>query len=146
MVYVPFLAGRELTADLLNTRLIEVVMDWTPIDDVGNYNTGFTASGDTPRMRKLKIMGVERWEFAGRVTISPSLTANVNTLMFTFDVGYRPSSEKGFPIIGSNTLFYNLRSTISSAGLWQVGIPTAAGNNCSAVYFDSLYIDNPLGV
>lgn len=147
MVYVPFLAGRELTADLLNTRLVEVIMDWTPIDDIGNYAAGFSAGGDTPRMRKISVLGVERWEFAGRVNVvATTITANVNTTMFTFDVGYRPTTERGWPLIGSNTLFYNFRTTISSAGLWQVGLPTAAGNNATGVYLEGIYMENPLGL
>lgn len=145
MTYVPFLAGRELTADLLNTRLLEVIMDWTPIDDIGNFSASFSASGDVPRMRKVRVLGVERWEFAGRVTVA-ALTANTTTLMFTFDVGYRPATEHGWPMVGSNTGFYSVRGTISSAGLWNVGVPTAAGNSCSAIFLDGCYIDNPLSV
>lgn len=147
MPYVPFLAGRELTADLLNTRLIEEVMGWTPIDDIGNYAAGFSAGGDTPRMRKVKILGVERWEYAGRINcVAGTIVANVNTTVFTFDVGFRPTTERGWPLIGSNTLFYNLRNTISSAGVWQAGLPTAAGNNCTGIYLEGAYIENPLGV
>lgn len=145
MAYVPFLAGWELTADRLNTRLIQEVMEWTPIDDIGNFAVNFSASTDVPRMRKINILGVERWEFAGRVTVS-SLTANTTTLMFTFDVGYRPATEHGWPMCGSNTGFYSVRGTISSSGLWNVGVPTAAGASTSAIFLDGVYIDNPLSV
>lgn len=145
VAYVPFLAGRELTADLLNTRLIEEIMEWTPLDDVGNFSAGFTAASDTPRMRKVRILGVERWEYAGRVNIA-ALTANTDTLMFTFDVGFRPVTQHVFPLGGANTLFYTIRGSLPSSGGWTVGVPTAAGNGTSAVFLDGLYIDNPLAV
>lgn len=145
MAYTPFLAGWELTADRLNTRLVQEVMEWTALTSIGSFSANFSASTDTPRMRKIKILGVERWELAGRVNVT-TLAANTNTSMYTFNVGYRTAFEHVFPLGGSNTLFYSVRGSIAATGVWSVGVPTAAGAGTSAIFLDGLYIDNPLAV
>ncbi|WP_329622915.1 hypothetical protein OG357_22900 [Streptomyces sp. NBC_01255] len=144
MVYTPFLAGEILTAGRLNTALVEEVMEWTLLSTIGTYATNFSANASNPpQMRKVKIAGVERWEYEGRITVA-ALASNANTTCFTFNLGYRPAFERGWQLGGATTLFYGVRATLSTAGLLQVGVPTAAGSGTNAILLDGLYIDNPI--
>jgi hypothetical protein len=145
MVYTPFFAGEVLTALKANTRLIEEVMEWTPFTSIGAFASGFSAASYTPRMRKLRILGQERWEYEGRITVTAgSLPANANTTCYTFNTGYRPAFEHGWQISGGSTLFYGVRCTISTGGLLQVGVPTAAGATANGLLLDGLFIDAPI--
>ncbi|MGW1119249.1 hypothetical protein ACWD5B_19410 [Streptomyces tanashiensis] len=144
-VYVPFLAGEELTSGKLNTRLVQEIMEWTPLTSVGAFTAGFSAATLTPMIRKLLFLGAERWEYKGRISVvAGTLVANVNTTCFTFNVGYRPTSEHGWQLAGGATNFYGVRTTIQPSGALQVGVPTAAGNNCNGILLDGLHIDAPI--
>ncbi|MEV4936352.1 hypothetical protein [Streptomyces zaomyceticus] len=145
MVYVPFTAGEYPTADKLNSRLIQELMEWTPFTTIGSFATGFSAATLTPMMRKIRVLGADRWEYKGRITVvAGTIVANVNTTCFTFNVGYRPTTEHGWQLAGGTTGFYGIRTTISTGGLLQVGVPTAAGNNCNGILLDGLHIDAPI--
>ncbi|MDT9688201.1 hypothetical protein Q5762_07495 [Streptomyces sp. P9(2023)] len=144
MVYTPFLAGETVTAGKLNTRLVEEVMEWTPFASIGSFATNFTASGsDAPRMRKVRIMGEERWEYEGRIQVA-ALAVNTDTLAFTFNTGYRPAFEKGWPLVGAASAFYSVRCTLQTSGQLRVGVPTAAGASTNAILLNGMYIDNPV--
>ncbi|MFE2556679.1 hypothetical protein ACFXGT_11675 [Streptomyces sp. NPDC059352] len=144
-MYTPFLAGEIITAGKLNSRLVEEIMEWTPLSDIGTYAGGFSAGTLTPRMRKIRLLGQERWEYEGRMNVTAgTITANTNTLAFTFNVGYRPSFEHGWQLTGASSAFYSVRATISTAGLLQVGVPTAAGNGVNGIMLDGLFIDAPV--
>ncbi|MFF3843484.1 hypothetical protein [Streptomyces sp. NPDC001930] len=148
MVYTPFAAGELLTAGKLNSRIIEELMEWTPFTDIGTFSAGFSAATLTPRMRKVRILGQERWEYQGRVSVvAGTLVANVNTTIFTFNGGtpiYRPTFEHGFQKAGGATAFYGVRMTLQPSGQLQVGVPTAAGNNTNGILLDACYIDAPI--
>ncbi len=144
-MYTPFLAGEILTAGKINSRLVEEIMEWTPIADIGTFSAGFSAASYTPRMRKLRFLGAERWEYEGRITVvAATITPNTNVTAFTFNVGYRPSFEHGWQVTGGATGFYGVRCTISSGGLLQVGVPTAAPNTTTGILLDGLFIDAPI--
>ncbi|MFF9910612.1 hypothetical protein [Streptomyces sp. NPDC013457] len=144
MPYVPFFAGETVTAGKLNSRLIEEVMEWTPWASIGSFATNFTAnSGNPPMMRKIKVLGVERWEYTGRIQVA-ALTANTDTLAFTFNANYRPVAERGWPNVGAVSAFYSVRVTLQTTGQVRVGVPTAAGAGTNAIILDGLCIDDPL--
>lgn len=144
-VYTPFLAGEELTATKLNARLVQELMEWTPITSLGSFSAGFSAAALTPMMRKISFLGAERWEYKGRISVvAGTIVANVNTTCFTFNVGYRPTTEHGWQLAGGTTGFYGIRTTIQTSGALQVGVPTAAGNNCNGILLDGYHIDAPI--
>ncbi|WP_432063341.1 hypothetical protein [Streptomyces sp. S1] len=145
MPYTPFLAGEILTPGKLNSRLIEETMEWTPLTAIGAFASGFSPASYTPRMRKLRLLGQERWEYEGRISVaSGTIVANVNTTAFTFIVGYRPAFEHGWQVSGGSTGFYGIRATISTGGLLQVGLPSGAGNTTNGILLDGLFIDAPI--
>ncbi|MFG2900984.1 hypothetical protein ACGFZH_28345 [Streptomyces zaomyceticus] len=145
MVYTPFAAGETLTAGKLNSRLIEELMEWTPFTDIGTFSAGFSAATLTPMMRKIRLLGQERWEYKGRITVvAATIAANVNTTAFTFNTGYRPTTEHGFQKAGGTTGFYGVRMTLQTSGQLQVGLPTGAGNNTNGIMLDTCYIDAPI--
>ncbi|RSS51363.1 hypothetical protein [Streptomyces sp. WAC01280] len=144
-VYTPFLAGEELTAGKLNSRLIEETMEWTPFTSIGSFASGFSAATLTPMMRKIRMLGQERWEYKGRITVTPTnLPANTNTVVFTFNPGFRPTFEHGMQKVGGTTLFYGVRLTLQPNGQLQAGLPTAAGSNANGILLDTCYIDAPI--
>ena len=143
MTYVPWLAGQTLTADDLDSLLIEETMAWTDLASLGSYATNFSAGTPAPRMHKLMVLGVEVWEFEGRINTT-SLAAATNTTVFTFNTGYRVAHERGFQQFASNSSFYGIRMAFESTGALQVGLPTAAGSSCSGFSLDGIVITNPL--
>lgn len=142
MTYTPWVAGQRLTAGDLDSKIVQETMAWTALASVGSYASGFSAGGPAPRMHKLMVAGTEVWEFEGRINIT-SLTANTNTVAFTFNSGYRVTTERGFQCVGSNTGFYGVRVTFESNGQLMVGVPTAAGSSTSGVLLDHVTITNP---
>ncbi|AMS01578.1 MULTISPECIES: hypothetical protein [Streptomyces] len=145
MVYTPTFAGETLTAAKFNSLLIEETMPWTDFAAIGSFASGFSAASYTPRMRKLRILGQERWEYEGRLAVtSGTIVANVNTTAFTFNVGFRPAFEHGWQVTGGSTGFFGVRAAISTGGLLQVGVPTGAGNTTNGVLLDGLFIDAPI--
>ncbi|MFE5591438.1 hypothetical protein [Streptomyces sp. NPDC056549] len=145
MVYTPFAAGEIITAGKLSSRLIEEVMEWTAFTDIGSFTAGFSAATLTPMMRKLRVLGQDRWEFKGRIAVvAGTIVANVNTTCFNFNAGYRPAFEHGYQLAGGTTGFYGVRTTLQPSGALQVGLPTAAGNNANGILLDGLHIDAPI--
>jgi hypothetical protein len=142
MTYTPWVAGQRVTAGDIDSKIVQETMAWTALSSVGAYASGFSAGGPTPRMRKLMVAGIEEWEFEGRINIS-SLTANTNVIAFTFNTGFRVTTERGFQLVGSNTGFYGVRCTFESNGQLMVGVPTAAGASTSGVLLDGISITNP---
>ncbi|SEO83628.1 hypothetical protein [Actinacidiphila rubida] len=143
MVYTPFNAGQTVTAGQLDTLIASETMPWTQLDSVGVLVSGFTIGTPAARMRKLMLAGTEIWEFEGRITIA-SLTANANTVAFTFNTGFRVGTERGFQCVGANTAFYGVRVTFEPNGQLMVGVPTAAGSGATGVLLDNCTITNPL--
>lgn len=145
MAYVPFLAGQKLTADLLNSVLVQELMPWTAFDDIGNFVTGFTAHSNTPMMRKISFLGQERWEYKGRISIAAgTLAANVDTNAFTFDAAYWPTFEHGWSPCSASSDFFPVRMTLQTNGQLRAGVPTEAGSNANAILLDGIYINEPI--
>lgn len=143
MTYTPFAAGQRLTAADLNTLLITETMEWTNLASVGAFASGFTAGSPAPRMRKVIKLGVEQWEFEGRINIT-TLAANTQVTAFTFSVGFRVAKERGFQQYASTTAFYGMRVGFTSAGLLAIGVPTGAGSGATGVLLDGIVITDPL--
>ncbi|MFG3493010.1 hypothetical protein [Streptomyces sp. NPDC047972] len=152
VAYVPFNAGENLNADKLNSRLVQEIMEWTPFTSIGSFSAGFSAATHTPMMRKIKLLGQERWEYKGRITVANgTIPANSNTTGFTFASTtsggvflYRPTYEHGWSLVGGSTGFYSLRCTLSTGGLLQFGLPTGAPSTTSGILLDGCYIDAPI--
>ncbi|MDH2392308.1 hypothetical protein QCN29_26735 [Streptomyces sp. HNM0663] len=143
MTYVPFLAGQRATADLLNTRLIEVILDWTDLASLGSYSGNGSAGSPSPQMRKLKVMGTELWELKGRINTT-GITAATTTTLFTFNVGHRVSAERGFTTFASNTGHHGARLGFQTSGALTVSVPSAAGSSMSFVLLDGASIYDPV--
>ena len=116
------------------------LMAWTAISSLGSFAGGFSASSPTPRMRKISVLGVEQWEYEGRITAS-SLSAATTTTMFTFNSGYRPANGHGY--MTYNSSHYASRVTISQTGVMSVSVPAEAGGSVTTIYLDGIRITNP---
>lgn len=145
MVYAPFAAGQRLTAGGLNTLLVQETMAWTPLSSLGSYGSGCSAGTPAPRMHKLVELGTEVWEFEGRIGYT-SLTAGVAGILtvFTFNVGSRTASERGFMQYATSGNLYPMFTADKSNGQLQIGIATAGGNSSTSVSLDGIRITNPL--
>jgi len=115
-------------------------MPWTNLSGLGSYAGGFSASTPAPRMRKLSMLGTEVWEYEGAIAIS-SLAAATTTTMFTFNVGHRPASGRGFTTYNSS--HYGSLVTVSSSGTLTVSVPAEAGSGVSKVWLDGMRITDP---
>lgn len=142
MPYVPFLSGQKMTALLLNTRIIEEIMEWTALDTIGSFAGIASPGAVTPMMRKLRVMGEEVWEFKGRINIS-ALTAATTTSLITMNTGYRVSAEHGFSVYGAGTAHYPVRLGFMTSGTITASVPTAAGAGTSAVWLDGVIVIDP---
>ncbi|MGW1762751.1 hypothetical protein ACWCQL_01440 [Streptomyces sp. NPDC002073] len=143
MPYLPFLAGERITADKINSRIVEEIMEWTPLASLGSFATNFSAGSMTPRMRKLRVMGTEVWEFEGRISASAFAAATTNTL-FTFNVGHRVAVERGFSAFASNSGHYPVRLGFQATGAITASVPTAAGTTTNAIWLDGVAIAHPV--
>ncbi|MEU0369112.1 hypothetical protein ABZ070_02410 [Streptomyces sp. NPDC006283] len=123
MAYDPFLAGQKATANLLNTRIIELVMDWTDLDAIGSYTANGSASTAVPQMRIVSDMGTIRWDFKGRINTT-GLSAATTTAIFTFDGDYQVSQEEGFSAYAAGTSHYPCRLGFMTSGNLTVSVPT----------------------
>lgn len=136
----PFLAGQRITADQLNG----IIMDWTPLSQLGTFQSGFTPGDPVPRMQKAYEHGTEVWQFEGRIAAA-GFTAATTVVAFIFDTGYIVSGERGFQCYGSGTAYYGARVGFVSSGNLTVGVPTAAGSGTSGFNLDDIRITNPTG-
>lgn len=142
MAYVPFLPGQLPTADLLNTRLIELVMDWTPLDDIGNFTANGSAGTPPPFMAKAVFLGVPLWLFRGRINTS-GITAAATVTVFNFDPAHATAAERGFMQFASNTAHYAARVSLTSGGAITVSVPTAGGSGMSGFLLDGMFLFAP---
>lgn len=146
MPYSPLLAGQYATPATVGAGTAMLLMDWTPIDDVGNFAANFAAAPVAPRMRKLLLLGTEVWEFEGRINCSPAFAANVTHTAFTFDIGYRVGWEREFAAGAAQSAHYPVRLGFMASGALTVSVPTAVGNTTSVVWLDGIRITNPVSV
>ena len=145
MVYAPFPAGATPTADDINTKLVQETMVWTALNLVGVYTAGFSAGVPAPRMHKVIEAGTEVWELEGRMAIT-SLTAGTGGLAtaYTFNVGFRTGSERGYMQYCTSGQLYPMFTAIKANGQLQIGIATAGGSSTTSVSLDGIRITNPL--
>lgn len=145
MAYAPFPAGATPAANDLNTLIVQETMAWTALASVGAYTASFSAGTPAPRMRKLMVAGAEVWELEGRIAIT-SLTAGVGGLAtaFTFNVGFRTGSERGYMQYCTSGNLYPMFTAIKSNGQLQIAIATAGGSSTTSVSLDGISITNPL--
>jgi hypothetical protein len=116
------------------------LMDWTALNAVGSYSSGFGASTPPPRMRKYVEVGTEVWEYEGAISIT-TLPVETTTTMFTFGSTHRPTSGRGFTAYNSS--HYGARVTIAPDGKLSISVPSGAGVNVSKVWLDGIRITNP---
>ncbi|MFE6223336.1 hypothetical protein [Streptomyces sp. NPDC057854] len=145
MPYVPFYAGEVVTADKLATRLIEVVMDWTPLASLGAFQSGFTANpAKTPRMRIERVMGSLQWRYEGRINNTGAVNmVNTTATLFTFNSPYRPGTEHGDEVYGANSAHYPIRLGLLTTGALTGSVPINAANP-TTIWLDDLCFTNPI--
>ena len=124
-MYTPFLAGQKLTADLLNTRLLELVMDWTDLDVIGSYSANGAAATATPQMRIVRELGTLRWDFKGRINTT-GVTPSVTTTLFTFDGDHLVAQEEGFQAYAAGSIHYGGRLGFMTNGNLTLSVPSAS--------------------
>lgn len=142
MVYAPFFAGQKLPAADLDSLIVGETMAWTNLASVGAYTAGFSAGTPAPRMHALVEAGTPVWEFEGRIGIT-SITPGGLATAFTFNLGFRPGSERGFMTYATSANLYAFFVAFKSNGQLSIGVPTAAGG-ATSVSLDGVRITNPL--
>ncbi|MFE6225489.1 hypothetical protein [Streptomyces sp. NPDC057854] len=144
MPYYAFLAGETLTAAKLNTRLIEEVMEWTPLANLGTFATGMTPNAaKVPRMRILRILGTEVWEYEGRINTAGGTLVNTTQTLFTFNSPYRPSVEHGTAAYAASSAHFPVRLGLMTSGALTASVPTG-GASPTTVWLDNVRFTNPL--
>ncbi|MFH9957305.1 hypothetical protein ACH4OX_24270 [Streptomyces roseolus] len=143
-MYVPFYAGEIVTAEKMRTRIVEVVMDWTPIDQLGVFQNGFTANtAKVPRMRIERVMGSLKWMYEGRVNNTGAVNmVNTTITMFTFNAPYRPLVEHGDEVYGSSSAHYPVRLGLMTNGNLTASVPINAAS-AATVWLDDVTFTNP---
>ncbi|MFF8408973.1 hypothetical protein [Streptomyces omiyaensis] len=144
MPYEPFAAGEIITAEKLRTRIVEVVMDWTPLASLGTFQNSFTANATmAPRMRIVRVMGSLEWQYEGRIsnTGAQPLVNNVVS-MFLFDAAYRPTVERGFTGYGASSAHHGVRIGLMVSGSLSASVP-AAGTSPTSVWLDGMRFTTP---
>jgi hypothetical protein len=124
-----------------------VTMGWTALSSLGTYTGGFSAGAPAPRMRKsVDVDGTEIWDLEGRIGIT-SITPGVGGLVtaFTFNVGFRPTSERGFMTYATSAGAYAMFTAIKSNGQLQIAIPSPSGG-ATSVSLDGVRITNPAAI
>ncbi|MFG2144139.1 hypothetical protein ACGFRG_08055 [Streptomyces sp. NPDC048696] len=152
MAFTPrtWVVGEVVTAALMNQEVrdgslatFQELLPWTPLSTIGSFGTNFSAGAPTPRMRKVRLGGVEEWWFEGRINTS-SFAAATTLTMFTLNTGYRVASERGFTVYASTSAHYPVRLGFLSSGAVTGSVPSAAGTTTSVVWLDGVRITNPL--
>ncbi|MFF9146315.1 hypothetical protein ACF1BN_15790 [Streptomyces sp. NPDC014861] len=145
MVWTPFLAGEVVEADALNKRIIEVLMDWTPLSSLGSFASGFTPNpAMAPAMQITREMGVVHWRYQGRINnATPANVVNTTQVMFTFtSTDHRPAVERGGEMYAANSSHYPVRLGLMTNGTLTASVPSAAAG-ASTIWLDTLWIPNP---
>lgn len=142
MTHKPLFAGQLATPGALDDSLVKVVMDWTPIDDIGNFSANGSAGSMTPMMRKVVLLGEDVWLLRGRINTT-GITAATTFTLFTFDLGHRVASERGFSVYAAGSLHHAARLGFNSNGTLTVSVPSAAGNNTTIIWLDGCVINSP---
>lgn len=152
MAFTPrtWVVGEVVTAALLNQEIrdgfsstLQETMAWTAISSLGTFGTNFSAGVLPPRMRKLRVMNSEVWEFEGIINAS-AFAASTTLTMFTFNVGYRPGKERGFSCYGAGTIHYPVRVGFQTSGALHGSVPSAVGTGTSSIWLDGCRITDPL--
>ncbi|MGY3341210.1 hypothetical protein ACVW0K_007403 [Streptomyces filamentosus] len=145
MVYLPYYAGEIVTADGLATRIVEVVMDWTPLASLGTFQNGFTANtAKVPKMRIERVMGDTRWLYEGRINNSaPTNIVNNTVAMFLFtSTAHRPTVEHGDEVYGASSGHYGVRLGLMTSGNLTASVPTGA-TSPTTIWLDDVCFTNP---
>lgn len=145
MVHVPFYAGEIVTADGLATRIVEVVMDWTPLASLGTFQNGFTANtAKVPRMRIERVMGSLQWLYEGRMNNTGAANlVNTTVTMFNFtSTDHRPLVEHGDEMYGASSSHYGVRVGLMTNGNLTASVPAAAASP-TTVWLDDMCFTNP---
>jgi hypothetical protein len=117
-----------------------LLMDWTALSSLGTYGGGVTAGTPPPRMRKISDLGTEVWELEGAVNVT-AMNAATTTLLYTFNVGHRTATGRGF--VTYNSSHHGTRVTVANDGKLSASVPTEAGNSVSKIWLDGIRITNP---
>jgi hypothetical protein len=141
-VWAPFLAGQRVTADDLNTLLVREVMEWTPLANLGAFQTNFTANTTrVPKMRKIMVLGTLIWEFKGTINCT-SFTANTifNAFKFTNSTEW-VTSERELQQSGSSSAHYGVRFGFQTTGFVTASVPTSALSAMTNFWIDGRVVD-----
>ncbi|NML55657.1 hypothetical protein HHL19_36440 [Streptomyces sp. R302] len=144
MPYTPFYAGEVVTAEALGTRIIEIVMDWTPLVSLGNFQSGFSPNpAKPPRMQIRRTMGTLEFLYEGRINNSGTNMVNTTAVMFVFTVAdCIPSVEHGDEVYGANSSHQPIRLGLLANGN-LTGSVAAGSANPSTIWLDDTHFTNP---
>ncbi|MFB7278044.1 hypothetical protein ACFCZV_13130 [Streptomyces hydrogenans] len=144
MPYLAFLAGENLTAEKLNSRIVEEVLEWTPLANLGVFASGMTANpAKAPRLRVLKVLGSEVWLLEGRINTAGGTLVNTTQTLFTFNTPWRPTVEHGTHVYAATSSHYPVRLGLMVSGALTGSVPSAA-TTPSTVWLDNVSFTNPV--
>jgi hypothetical protein len=144
MPYLAFLAGENITAAKLNSRIVEEVLEWTPLSSLGVFASGMTANpAKAPKLRILRVLGTEVWLLEGRINTAGTSMVNTTVTMFTFNAPYRPTVEHGTHVYAATSSHYPVRLGLMVSGALTGSVPTAA-TTPSTVWLDNVAFTNPI--
>lgn len=118
-----------------------LVMDWTPLASLGTFAAMASASTPPPRMRKLRNLGTEIWEFEGAIALTSAFTAGTTHSVFTPNAAHRPAATRGTRLYSTQQA--GVRAGISTT--LTLGIPSTEPPP-SKVWLDGWRITNPAAV
>jgi hypothetical protein len=141
MVWTPFLAGQKATALLLNSRIAEELMPWTPLDQLGTFTANGSNGTMIPRMHKIRLLGTVIWELEGRINTT-GIGVATTTTVFNFDPAHRVSTERGYTVYAANSDHFGVRLGFLASGALTVSLPSE-GTSPGVAWLDDCRITNP---
>lgn len=119
---------------------VTLITDWVPLSTIGTFGTTASAGTPVPRMRKIRELGTEIWEFEGALALS-SFSAGSTVFAFTLNTSSRPAVTRGGTLRSSGT--WTIAAQLRSTGAIVLSAPTEAGTGITGVWLDGWRITNP---
>ncbi|MGW3711341.1 hypothetical protein ACWDN6_14485 [Streptomyces albogriseolus] len=123
------------------TRLL---LDWVSLASIGAFQPGFSPSVTLPpRMRKIRELGTEVWEFEGNID-APTAAIHEVLHVYTFNAGYRVGNSRTLDLPGNSINYQRWWGQFSSDGRLLVGLPSDASSSINThIGLTGLRVTNP---
>ncbi|MFD5640743.1 hypothetical protein ACFWIP_02975 [Streptomyces anulatus] len=122
------------------TESASLIADWVPLSSVGSFGAAASAGTPVPRMRKIRELGTEIWEFEGALALS-SFAAGSTVFAFTLNTSNRPATTRGGTLRSSGN--WTVAAQLRSTGAIVLSVPLEAGSGITHIWLDGWRITNP---